>query len=239
MSKDKTEKIIKVLIVLSMTGFLFCWSRALAHSGRTNSSGCHNDNIHGGYHCHNGGSTGSTGYSTPTCTFNGTKYNSAISAWFEYNRKLREAIDNVYLRDLERNPTSGDYELWKNKLNAGADQMTTCKWSGFSEADIHNEIIKSEEYAHIQWLNSHKSNIRQAYVQILGRTATEQEVAKLADIEPDIEIIKAYLKTTDEYQKKNNWLVFYANKYKWWLVGILAYLLFAGIQYLNEQKPKK
>lgn len=25
---------------------------AISHSGRTNSSGCHNDNIHGGYHCH-------------------------------------------------------------------------------------------------------------------------------------------------------------------------------------------
>jgi hypothetical protein len=24
-----------------------------AHSGRTNSSGCHNDRKHGGYHCHN------------------------------------------------------------------------------------------------------------------------------------------------------------------------------------------
>ncbi len=25
---------------------------AVAHSGRTNSSGCHNDNRTGGYHCH-------------------------------------------------------------------------------------------------------------------------------------------------------------------------------------------
>lgn len=24
----------------------------VSHSGRTNSSGCHNDNINGGYHCH-------------------------------------------------------------------------------------------------------------------------------------------------------------------------------------------
>jgi len=27
----------------------------LAHSGRTNSAGCHNDKKNGGYHCHNGG----------------------------------------------------------------------------------------------------------------------------------------------------------------------------------------
>jgi len=24
----------------------------VSHSGRTNSEGCHNDNINGGYHCH-------------------------------------------------------------------------------------------------------------------------------------------------------------------------------------------
>ena len=23
-----------------------------SHSGRTNSEGCHKDNVHGGYHCH-------------------------------------------------------------------------------------------------------------------------------------------------------------------------------------------
>lgn len=31
-------------------------SSAFAHSGRTDSTGCHNDNINGGYHCHNSGS---------------------------------------------------------------------------------------------------------------------------------------------------------------------------------------
>lgn len=32
-------------------------SLAIAHSGRTNASGCHNDNVNGGYHCHGGSST--------------------------------------------------------------------------------------------------------------------------------------------------------------------------------------
>lgn len=35
--------------------FLFLIQSVFAHSGRTNSEGCHNDNIDGGYHCHNGG----------------------------------------------------------------------------------------------------------------------------------------------------------------------------------------
>ncbi|PIP30753.1 hypothetical protein COZ22_01800 [bacterium (Candidatus Howlettbacteria) CG_4_10_14_3_um_filter_37_10] len=44
----KKELILALLMAsLSGAGFLF------AHSGRTDSSGCHNDYIHGGYHCHN------------------------------------------------------------------------------------------------------------------------------------------------------------------------------------------
>ena len=31
-----------------------------AHSGNTNSNGCHNDNKNGGYHCHNGGASDSS-----------------------------------------------------------------------------------------------------------------------------------------------------------------------------------
>lgn len=32
-------------------------SAALAHSGRTDASGCHNDNKNGGYHCHKANTT--------------------------------------------------------------------------------------------------------------------------------------------------------------------------------------
>jgi len=44
------------LIVLGVTGL------ALAHSGRTDASGCHHNRRTGGYHCHGGGS--SRGYSS-------------------------------------------------------------------------------------------------------------------------------------------------------------------------------
>ena len=44
---------MKFLTILIL--FLFTLATiANAHSGRTNSSGCHNDNIYGGYHCHRG-----------------------------------------------------------------------------------------------------------------------------------------------------------------------------------------
>ena len=36
-------------------------SSSFSHSGGTDSNGCHNDNIHGGYHCHNGGSSSGSG----------------------------------------------------------------------------------------------------------------------------------------------------------------------------------
>lgn len=40
---------------------------ALAHPGRTNAGGCHNDRKSGGYHCHGGGSSsGGGGASSPT-----------------------------------------------------------------------------------------------------------------------------------------------------------------------------
>ena len=39
---------MKAIMILM---FIFS-STAFAHSGRTNSDGCHNDYINGGYHCH-------------------------------------------------------------------------------------------------------------------------------------------------------------------------------------------
>ena len=53
----------KILVVLVI--FVFCvYDFAYAHSGRTNSAGCHNVTATGGYHCHGGssGSSGSSGY---------------------------------------------------------------------------------------------------------------------------------------------------------------------------------
>lgn len=39
-----------ILILISIISS----SVAYSHSGGTDSFGCHKDNIHGGYHCHNG-----------------------------------------------------------------------------------------------------------------------------------------------------------------------------------------
>lgn len=41
---------MKTLLILSL---IITSTFAYGHSGRTDSSGCHNDRINGGYHCHN------------------------------------------------------------------------------------------------------------------------------------------------------------------------------------------
>jgi len=42
----------KLLALIMICGALLSATAAFAHSGGTNAAGCHNDNIHGGYHCH-------------------------------------------------------------------------------------------------------------------------------------------------------------------------------------------
>lgn len=49
---------MKTSIVIVLLCFLLS-ELSLAHSGRTNSSGCHNNRKTGGYHCHSSGSTSS------------------------------------------------------------------------------------------------------------------------------------------------------------------------------------
>lgn len=41
-----------IRIVLTAIAFLMFSGVAIAHSGGTDSSGCHNDHKRGGYHCH-------------------------------------------------------------------------------------------------------------------------------------------------------------------------------------------
>lgn len=44
------EGALKIIVIILSLFFSFS---TLAHSGRTNSAGCHHDRINGGYHCHN------------------------------------------------------------------------------------------------------------------------------------------------------------------------------------------
>ena len=53
----------KLLVILAILTFCI-YSVAYSHSGRTNSSGCHNVTATGGYHCHGGGSSSSSSSSS-------------------------------------------------------------------------------------------------------------------------------------------------------------------------------
>lgn len=44
-----------VIIFLVLVLMVFTDKPSYAHSGRTNSEGCHRDRKHGGYHCHRHG----------------------------------------------------------------------------------------------------------------------------------------------------------------------------------------
>ena len=44
-------RIFRIIALLGL-GLAFGSSAALAHSGGTDSSGCHHDHKRGGYHCH-------------------------------------------------------------------------------------------------------------------------------------------------------------------------------------------
>lgn len=58
----------KIVIFFGILLILFSSlnSDIYSHSGRTNGDGCHNDYINGGYHCHNGNSSGNWGYNSET-----------------------------------------------------------------------------------------------------------------------------------------------------------------------------
>lgn len=76
---------------------------ANAHGGGLNASGCHNDRIHGGYHCHGGGSqpppgqVSRQGRSTPR----GTYYANCSAARAAGAAPIR-AGDPGYARHLDR-----------------------------------------------------------------------------------------------------------------------------------------
>ena len=61
---DRRKRMITRVLALSFFVAIALSATVEAHSGGTNSDGCHNDNIHGGYHCHNAPTPSSSGNST-------------------------------------------------------------------------------------------------------------------------------------------------------------------------------
>ena len=75
--------------------FLFVSFNSFAHSGRTNSAGCHNVTKTGGYHCHNSGSSSSGSSSSGSSSSSSVTTSTENSQSLENNQKdyIIEIID--------------------------------------------------------------------------------------------------------------------------------------------------
>lgn len=64
MKNEPTDQ-ANAMRALILLAFCLLLPDVQAHGGRTNSQGCHNDNVRGGYHCHNGGRAPQAAHSAP------------------------------------------------------------------------------------------------------------------------------------------------------------------------------
>ena len=106
------------------------WSANLhAHSGRTNSEGCHNDNKRGGYHCHGGGSS-SASSTRPSISAPArlTTHNPSSDGSIPYD--FYECVDEIhvlaqtYEASLARN-TNTEYSA-RLRSHDGSSQLIVC-----------------------------------------------------------------------------------------------------------------
>lgn len=115
---------------------LLLLSNAFAHGGRTNSEGCHNDNISGGYHCHNGGGSSQSARSQRTETYDSREHyaSSCIDSNSEklkdYTRlysalddelkiesaKVQALMDDLHLNEKLIKEIGASYESQKKSL---------------------------------------------------------------------------------------------------------------------------
>lgn len=186
------------------------------------------------YPCGSGNDDNGGDY-TKYCIYKGEKM-TTVGTYVAVTDDLKKVLTTVYQRDLQRAITTADVTYWADKL--GID-MKDCQIEQYSEQTIHDDLANGDEYKHLQWLEDHKANIKGAFVSILGRWATDEEVNDWASKESDINVIKAELKNSDEWQKKYNPFSFYANRYKWWILGVLAFLIIGGVQYYNDNHNSK
>jgi hypothetical protein len=116
---------MKVGISIFALLFLFA-SPVFAHSGRTNSEGCHNERATGGYHCHSGGSgRSSNGTIRPSIQASPVKNEDF------YNRLLAKAlngrteINHRYTFDGGQAEIRVDIETKKHVIEGGLDKRSS------------------------------------------------------------------------------------------------------------------
>jgi hypothetical protein len=111
-----------ITFCLSVTLFIFTSSIIFSHSGRTNSSGCHNCNVGscaGTYHCHGGGSGGGNtyGFTSPVNPIPKYRIPANTNAIFRYFINPAGGYD--FMIDWDR-PDNKQYSVAMTK-SAGGD----------------------------------------------------------------------------------------------------------------------
>lgn len=151
-----------LLLLLGVILSLFLFTCTFAHSGRTNSAGCHNDYINGGYHCHNGG------YSVPTYTPPKVYFWDKIYYdYSEYYKARWDGIQEMYREYLGRGfYTQEEGKLYvdsdKNKLEIMDAIMTSAEAQAYKAKQESKQVadtpvaktdqVKDTDYTWIYWI---------------------------------------------------------------------------------------
>lgn len=116
---------------------IFYSSVCLAHSGGTDSNGCHNDNIHGGYHCHNGSSdSGGSSDSSVGNLIGGIAIGFLILYIFgKINDRKKYSYQDRYLMSKDKKPGVYDNKTPTSDFNCGiiksCSELTSCEEAKF------------------------------------------------------------------------------------------------------------
>lgn len=161
-----------------------------AHSGRTNSSGCHNCNVGscaGEYHCHNGGSSGGGGSRTgavaqPSCP-SMSKYNSSTGTCECYSGYIATGNSCISINQACQNKYG-----YNSKATTSGDECE-CK-SGYTWNKATTKCITND--AACQELNGlmSKSNLSGNCECLPGYESNGSQCVKKRIIEPTPTIIK-------------------------------------------------
>ena len=163
----------RLLYLVTTLFFLLQFSPVvLAHSGRTNSAGCHNCNVGscaGTYHCHNGGtySPAPTTYtvpSIPTCGANASYSSSAASCVCKSGYTVSTDKVNCVVLPANAHSVNNNTDAWL------CDQGYT-EVSGKCIEDIEEEVIAPNDVS--------KTNINS--VNVLGQEQNSNTSSKTSD----------------------------------------------------------
>lgn len=117
-------------------------------------------------------------------------YDNAVEAKFEKEHKTN--INSAFQEILERQPNNAELDQWFNY----SDDI----------AKIKNALLATDEYKNLQFSKEHKENIRNTFIEIIGKQPTTQQIDELYSVSnDDINIIKTYLNNNkDKYLTQQN-----------------------------------